>query len=361
MVVSDVSKKYFVSFLLPNYNNENVLNLFFEKFIQNNTYSHYEFIFIDDGSLDKSLDVAFKWKKSGYIKNIKIIPLEHVGICKALNTGLKEVKGDFIIRMDGDATVETKSFVEKFLKFYEINPSKIGVITSKVIWETGIVHALGRNVICKEGLHNRGGQVLEPIGKRTFDSIVAMPKEEECGLCNLIAEVDTALGVLTFFDAEIAFKIGCFDENYPLWIEDDDFFLSFRLYNKKVFFLPTVKVIHRPSLRGSRNPNFGNNKLSFQQYVKKLLPGFVISILKKIKKHFSKDTFPKETDSWRIKILKHDYEYWKKKWKFDPLNPDIEKIIELYKGTELIWNFDDDMKKEGMEIIAKYIEGRNIK
>ena len=46
-----------VSFILPNYNNQHVLNLFFEKFLENNTYQNYEFIVVDDGSEDDGLEL----------------------------------------------------------------------------------------------------------------------------------------------------------------------------------------------------------------------------------------------------------------------------------------------------------------
>ena len=126
-----------VSFLLPNYNNERVIDMFFQKFLENNTYKNYEFIIIDDGSEDKSLDKINYWKKSKLIKNMKIIEKSHTGIIETLNIGLKELNGEFFIRMDGDATIETKGFVEKFLKFYKINPERIGAITAKVIFDNG--------------------------------------------------------------------------------------------------------------------------------------------------------------------------------------------------------------------------------
>jgi len=345
-----------VSFLLPNYNNEKVLDLFFKKFLENNTYNKYEFLIVDDGSLDKSLDVIYRWSRT--ISNMKIIELSHVGITKALNAGLKEVKGNFIIRMDGDATVETKSFVERFLNFYFINPSKIGVITSMVIWENGIIHALGRNVISEEGLHNRGGKILEPIGKRTFDSIVQMPHAKDCKILNQVAEVDTALGVLTFSDTETALQIGGFDENYPLWKEDDDFYLSYRKFNKKVFYLPDIKVVHRPSLRGSRNPEdwsfLKKQKSYLKNYLKKYLPEPMRLFLRKILNW--NNTKPQETNPWRVEILKKDYEYWGKKWGFNPINPDINFILSKYKDTEIVWNYDEDRKREGEEIIKAYYE-----
>lgn len=153
-----------VSFILPNYNNRHVLNLFFEKFLENNTYENYEFIVCDDGSEDDGLELLYKWEKSGKISNMQVIAEPHKGIINALNKCLFAAKGDFIIRCDGDATIETKGFVEKFLEFYYINPEKIGVITSKVIIDDGRLHALGRSVVSSEGLLDRGKKPRETVG-----------------------------------------------------------------------------------------------------------------------------------------------------------------------------------------------------
>ncbi|EKG4662371.1 glycosyltransferase family 2 protein, partial [Campylobacter jejuni] len=225
-----MNKNPLISFILPNYNNGHVLDLFFEKFIFHNTYDNYEFIIVDDGSEDHSLEVLYKWKNSGKIKDMLIIKEPHFGIINALNKALFLAKGEFVIRCDGDATIETSSFVEKFLEFYYINPEKIGVITSKVISDTGWLHALGRMVISDKGLLDNGKEPIEPIGKRKWDFLTS-PIQHLSDVLDIPVEVDTALGVFTFFKKDIALKIGGFDKNFPLWIEDDDFFLSFRLFN----------------------------------------------------------------------------------------------------------------------------------
>ncbi len=52
----------------------------------------------------------------------------------------------------------------------------------------------------------------------------------------------------------------------------------------------------------------------------------------------------------------HNIKYWHKKWGFHPYNPDMKLIKDKYKGTEILWNYDEDMKKEGLEILKKYEE-----
>ncbi|EAL0539664.1 DUF4422 domain-containing protein [Campylobacter jejuni] len=349
-----MNKNPLISFILPNYNNGHVLDLFFEKFIFHNTYDNYEFIIVDDGSEDHSLEVLYKWKNSGKIKDMLIIKEPHFGIINALNKALFLAKGEFVIRCDGDATIETSSFVEKFLEFYYINPEKIGVITSKVISDTGWLHALGRMVISDKGLLDNGKEPIEPIGKRKWDFLTS-PIQHLSDVLDIPVEVDTALGVFTFFKKDIALKIGGFDKNFPLWIEDDDFFLSFRLFNQKCFYLPSIEVCHRFSLRGSRNPNSWKKKRYFN-FIKT-----VDDEVQLIRSYYFKGVkfFKRKFISWRPKILLHDYDYWKQKWGFDCLNPDMEVVKRLYKDTEILWNYNIRLKNKGKQIIDEYIKKLN--
>ncbi len=331
------NEKPLISFILPNYNNQHVLDLFFEKFLENNTYDNYEFIVVDDGSEDDGLDVLNEWKKSGKIKNMQLIAEPHKGIINALNKALSVAKGEFIIRCDGDATIESKSFVEEFLKLYYINPNKIGVITSKVMIDNGNLHAVGRSITTEEGLHDRGKKVKN-IQKRKWDWETFVDPYSLNNIINVPAELDSALGVFTFCDRKTALKIGGFDENYPLWIEDDDFYFSFRKFNKKVFYTPFIEICHRFSLRGNRNPSSWKRNKTLKQKMKNL---FV--------RH-------KTDPDWRPNILRHDYQYWKEKWGFDLLNPSIENIKTKYAESEICWRYNPAMLKEGQEIVKKYLE-----
>ena len=369
-----MKKNPLISFILPNYNNQHVLDLFFEKFLKNNTYQNYEFIVTDDGSEDYSLAVLRKWQNSGQIKNMTLIEEPHNGIINALNKSLFAAKGDFIIRCDGDATIETPGFVEKFLDFYYTAPNKIGVLTSKVISDEGWLHAIGRSIISEEGLLDRGKRPWEPIGHRTWDYNTC-PVDNLAEILNEIAECDMALGVLTFCDRETALKIGGFDKNYPLWMEDDDFYLSFRLHGKKCFYLPEIFACHRFSLRGNRNPaSWPKKKRAKWEWLFKKkardgktkykllgLPIFKIKEINRKKKYYVMGVkcYQKNYLGWRPKILLHDYRYWKQKWGFDILNPDMNVVKSKYAGTEILWNYDPKMKAEGEAIIKKYKENQN--
>ena len=86
-----------VSVVMSVYNGEKYLRESIES-ILNQTLSDFEFIIINDGSTDNSLDILKSYKDD----RIVIIDQKNTGLGKALNNGINESKGKYIARMDAD-------------------------------------------------------------------------------------------------------------------------------------------------------------------------------------------------------------------------------------------------------------------
>lgn len=87
-----------ISVLLPVYNGEKYLKSSI-KSILNQTFKDFEFLIIDDGSTDNSVELikSFNDSRIIFVKNNK-----NIGLTKTLNKGLDLAKGEYIIRMDAD-------------------------------------------------------------------------------------------------------------------------------------------------------------------------------------------------------------------------------------------------------------------
>ena len=136
--------------------------------------------------------------------------------------------------------------------------------------------------------------------------------------------------------------------------------------------MPEIEILHRFSLRGDRNPNNWSSQKRLSNRLKRLIYNkkrkgeyTIINILGiPTIKYCDNGSFRTlylfnlrllaYKYNWRLNILQHDYKYWKKKWGFDILNPDIEEIKKLYKNTEILWNYDENLKSIGEDIIKKY-------
>ena len=90
-----------VSIIIPIFNEKDNLANLIKNLIKNTKIinSNFEFIFVNDGSTDKSLNILKKLKQ----KNFKIISLaRNFGQTAAIMAGIDNCNGDIIIMMDGD-------------------------------------------------------------------------------------------------------------------------------------------------------------------------------------------------------------------------------------------------------------------
>lgn len=116
-----------VSVITSVYNGETYLREAIDS-ILNQTYTHFEFIIINDGSTDRSLEIIKSYTDS----RIKLINNDgNKGLIYSLNKGIEMAKGTYIARMDADDISMPERF-EKQVKFLE-NNFAIDICTSDYI------------------------------------------------------------------------------------------------------------------------------------------------------------------------------------------------------------------------------------
>jgi GT2 family glycosyltransferase len=343
-----------VSLVIPNMNNGPALDLFFRTLERNTTYPDVEVVVVDDGSTDASLDILRRWRDSRRFPEFTLVEREHSGIIDTLNEALGHVRGELIVRMDGDATVETPGWLERMIRLHDLDES-VGVVAGRVVLDSGLVHAYGVNCVCPEGFHDRGTRITEPVGRRTMHGNVERPAEDEAPPDDGPVEVDGAIGCLQLFSTELARAIGGWDEGFaPVWFEDVDFTLEARRRGSKVFLLPEVRVLHRVGLRNPRTVNPRRSELALlalNRAIGRFVPQFVkdrVSAAARLEP---------ELDPEKMALVRRHYGYWRAKWGFDMLNPDMDEVRRRYEGTELWWAYDDARREHGRRIAAAYEAG----
>lgn len=105
-----------ISVVIPVYNAENYLdNLLMD--VINQTYQRLEIIVVNDGSTDRSLDIAKRYSQKD--DRIKIINVPNGGVSKARNLGIENATGQYIRFVDADDRVprnSTQYLIEPFQK-----------------------------------------------------------------------------------------------------------------------------------------------------------------------------------------------------------------------------------------------------
>lgn len=100
-----------ISVVIPAYNACSIVGNLLES-LRKQTFTDFETIVVDDGSIDKTEDVV-----RGF-KNVKFVKKEHSGPAAARNLGIKNAKGEIIAFTDADCIADSdwlKSISEAFI------------------------------------------------------------------------------------------------------------------------------------------------------------------------------------------------------------------------------------------------------
>lgn len=92
-----------VSIIIPAYNAERFLERCVNSILQQ-TYEELEILIINDGSLDRTLELCNQYKERD--ERIQVINQANKGVAATRNVGLRNVTGDYILFVDADDWIE---------------------------------------------------------------------------------------------------------------------------------------------------------------------------------------------------------------------------------------------------------------
>ena len=112
-----------VSIITPVYNVEECIERSIKSVIDQ-TNKDFELLLIDDGSKDRSIEIAQGLLKDSDI-NYKIITQENSGVSAARNRGIKEASGEYITFLDSDDYIDSR-FIE--LMYEKANATQCEIV-----------------------------------------------------------------------------------------------------------------------------------------------------------------------------------------------------------------------------------------
>jgi len=118
-----------VDIVMPVYNGAKTIDASIQS-VLNQTHQEFRLWIVDDGSTDETQEVCQKYVTDSRIHYEKI---EHQGISRTLITGMKQVRGDFVAKIEAD-DVWMPWHLEMVLHQLESN-SSLDVVGSRVIFE----------------------------------------------------------------------------------------------------------------------------------------------------------------------------------------------------------------------------------
>ncbi|TMK64200.1 MAG: glycosyltransferase [Actinobacteria bacterium] len=344
-----------VSILMPVHNRAHLLDLVLEKLAENTTYPDVELLAVDDHSTDGSPDILRRWEPGGRGPRLRLIESPGRGAIDALNTALHTASGELCVQLDDDVTIETRGWIEKMIELMEVDEA-VGVVTGKVVFDAGDIHACGVNVVGPAGWHERGTAPAEPIGHRMrISRVEPRPLEGQAGeLETQVAEVDSGIGCCMMYRRADALAAGGYDPEWaPVWFDDVDLCLGIRRLGRKAFYLPDVRAVHHFQARRTDDLSKTHPRRMARGLVRRVGRRLPYPVRNAIEEHVDFDLFGQYTRD-ECARLRHHHAYWRAKWGWDARNPDMSEVQRRWGGTEICWATDPDRRAAGERIVAEY-------
>lgn len=209
-----------ISIIIPNYNGAHFLKPCLESILQI-TMRHFEIIVVDNGSQDNSIEVIKRFNSQ-----LKYIPLNrNTGFSGAVNVGIKESQGEFVVLLNNDTEVDN-DWLENLLHCIE-QDENIFSVSSKMMKfnKRNIIDDAGDQYMLMGWAFQRGNGQKQK--KRNRDM--------EC----FSSSAGAAIYRKSVFE-----EIGYFDEKFFAYMEDVDIGYRARLYGYRNMYCSKAIVYH---------------------------------------------------------------------------------------------------------------------
>jgi GT2 family glycosyltransferase len=212
----------FVSIVILNWNGAKFIQQCIESVLLQ-SYTNYEIIVIDNGSMDGSIEIV----TSNYKNITVVINKVNMGFAHGMNQGIQASRGEYLLLLNEDAYLE-KDFILNGLAEFDSDP-KIG-------WVGGVVremtHSHRVDTVISTAYALRGRFQLKPFGSE-LDRVESLIVSQCAMLLRRVALMDAALDNENWLDS-----------SYFAYWEDTDLGLRLFLRGWKCIFTPSMCAWH---------------------------------------------------------------------------------------------------------------------
>jgi glycosyltransferase involved in cell wall biosynthesis len=193
--------KPIISIIIPCYNSEATLQATLESVLSQD-FQDWEAIIINDGSIDKTEEIALRWIKKD--KRFRYFGKQNEGLGKTRNYGISRSNGSYILPLDSDNQLK-KDFVSSAITVFEKDSS------------TGVVYG-----------------DAEYFGEKT-----GLWKVDEFDFTKML--VHNYIDACAIYKKILFEEVGGYDENMPYQGHEDwDFWVSLGQLNVKFYHLNKI-------------------------------------------------------------------------------------------------------------------------
>ncbi|MBI4682553.1 MAG: glycosyltransferase family 2 protein [Nitrospirae bacterium] len=212
-----------VSIVIPNLNGMVYLPDCLSS-IQNQTYKKFEVIVVDNASNDGSVEFI----KTSFPRTIIIENRENKGFAKANNQGIAVAKGDYIATLNNDTKAD-RDWLLHLISAAVASDASVGMWAPKILSlnPPHLIDSVGGLLLYRDGIAKGRGRLEEDKGQNDGLSHILFPSA-----CSAL------------YRKKMLDEIGCFDEDFFAYCEDNDLGLRARRAGWKALSTPQAVVYH---------------------------------------------------------------------------------------------------------------------
>jgi GT2 family glycosyltransferase len=243
------------SVIVVSYNNRDYLGACLDSILRT-LPPGCEVLFLDNGSSDGSANFVEK----GYPKVRKFCSSSNLGFAGGNNLVADSARGEYLVFLNPDTIVEP-GWLEALLAPLQAC-SQAGLATSQIL----LLHSPAIINTCGNEIHLSGLTLCRGAGLKR-------------GSLATQTEVTAISGAAFAIRRELFEKLGGFDENFFLYMEDSDLSWRARLAGFECIYVPTSIVYHDYLLRFRPNKIFYQEKNRYMMLLKNLRWGSLVLLL----------------------------------------------------------------------------------
>lgn len=224
---SSINSKIDLSVVIVNYNTGKLVRECVES-IKKDTFNfsspRTEIVLIDNNSPENGLE-DFPLSNDTKI----ILNKENVGFAKAVNQGIREKKGEYVLLLNPDSKV-SKGAINTLFEFAKSTPDA-GVVGAKLLNSDGSI----QDSVMHFPTITRAIQEFW-IGSKVYSKYV--PPQQD------VVEVDAVVGAAFLVTPRALKRVGLLKEEYFMYFEDLDYCKRVWESGLRVYYHPGAEIIH---------------------------------------------------------------------------------------------------------------------
>ena len=221
-----------LSVIIVNHNARADLENCLSSLYQNTTLRPLEVLVVDNASRDGSLEMLAR-----QFPEVHVTPSsENVGFATANNMAMREAHGRFLLLLNNDTLVRPGA-VDTILRMMRERP-ELGVLGPLLRNEDGSIQiSYGRTLSLHAELLQKLLSARYEAGNRIVHRHVERRSKKE-------AYPDWVSGACMMLRADVAERVGFFDEQFFMYAEDVDLCQRVRNLGYRVFYTPQAEIVH---------------------------------------------------------------------------------------------------------------------